>query len=710
MKSKIKGFGIGVISLLLLLTLAKRLSATDWTFMVYMDGDNNLESAAIDDFMEMSSVVGLTGAGAAVRVVVQFDRIDGYNNLYGDWTDCRRFEITTGSTPEDLPVENLGEANMGDPATLTAFINWAVGYAPATNYALILWNHGDGWREMIRKKKADLSWKHGEDWQAILRGKGIEDLLHKTVCVDDTNEDELYMFEVVTALNDVNNIDLLGFDACLMGMVEVAYEVSKSINLVSVVVGSEEVEPAAGWPYDDILTALVANPAMTPAQLGTTIVNKYGDKYGAYTQSAVYRNQMAALATAIDDFATAMEGSNSWAEIKTCRGNAQEYYLLENIDLYHFADLVATAVPAIATEANAVKTAISNAVFAKYPVAGNSHGLAIYFPNRDDGFYERYYEDTTKYNFANDTTWDDFLKEYLINASPVPTITSSWCSRNPTIDGNIGLWEWSDATAVDITNTGVSKTVTAYIKNDSRYLYIAIDDPNDTALNVEDQVGIYFDDDHNHQWDTTAATDEGNYWCYYDGTSWKNDFRGIYYDGTYPYKPVCPVTAADVTSAGSISGNMQYEVRIDLTNGALQASPGSTIGFYLSCYDAGTGASNGEWSKGFGNTGAWKEPLHYGHLILAGAPAAGAPAGGGGGGGCFIATAVYGTPMAEEVKSLCKFRDEVLMKTTAGRDFVELYYKISPPIADFIRNKPALKAMVREALKPLVEISKEITK
>ena len=46
------------------------------------------------------------------------------------------------------------------------------------------------------------------------------------------------------------------------------------------------------------------------------------------------------------------------------------------------------------------------------------------------------------------------------------------------------------------------------------------------------------------------------------------------------------------------------------------------------------------------------------------------------------------------------------MKTTAGRDFVELYYKTSPPIAEFIRNKPTLKAMVREALKPLIWLSR----
>ena len=75
---------------------------------------------------------------------------------------------------------------------------------------------------------------------------------------------------------------------------------------------------------------------------------------------------------------------------------------------------------------------------------------------------------------------------------------------------------------------------------------------------------------------------------------------------------------------------------------------------------------------------------------------------GGGGTGCFIATAAFGTPMAKEVIALKEFRDNVLLKTIAGREFVKLYYNVSPPIADFIKNKPLLKAMVRMGLKPLV--------
>ena len=78
--------------------------------------------------------------------------------------------------------------------------------------------------------------------------------------------------------------------------------------------------------------------------------------------------------------------------------------------------------------------------------------------------------------------------------------------------------------------------------------------------------------------------------------------------------------------------------------------------------------------------------------------------GGGGGGGCFIATAAYGSYDAASVLILREFRDSYLLTNKWGREFVKFYYKHSPAIADYIRDKKALKTMVRWSLKPIVRL------
>jgi hypothetical protein len=72
------------------------------------------------------------------------------------------------------------------------------------------------------------------------------------------------------------------------------------------------------------------------------------------------------------------------------------------------------------------------------------------------------------------------------------------------------------------------------------------------------------------------------------------------------------------------------------------------------------------------------------------------------GGTCFIATAAYGTPMAEETQILREFRDEYLLTNPLGQDLVDLYYSVSPPLAQFIARNPGLKPIVRAGLVPVV--------
>jgi hypothetical protein len=73
--------------------------------------------------------------------------------------------------------------------------------------------------------------------------------------------------------------------------------------------------------------------------------------------------------------------------------------------------------------------------------------------------------------------------------------------------------------------------------------------------------------------------------------------------------------------------------------------------------------------------------------------------------GCFIATAAYGSYLDGHVETLRDFRDQYLVTNPVGSALVSVYYKLSPPVAEFIDDHPALKPVVRVGLLPAVAIS-----
>jgi clostripain len=209
---------------------------------------------------------------------------------------------------------DMGELNMGDPAVLQDFVEWATTNYPAQHYALSIWNHGDGWRknrEMMDSLRAVRAQSRS----------GEQETLMKAVASDDTDGDILYMREVEDALNNARSsleskgatnvkIDVIGFDACLMGMVEVAYAIR---NSTSYMVASEETEPGDGWPYNTILSDLVNNPGMTPEALAKNIVVRYGNSYPntSVTQAAYDISKLENVAQKIDNFTT--KATTNWA-------------------------------------------------------------------------------------------------------------------------------------------------------------------------------------------------------------------------------------------------------------------------------------------------------------------------------------------------------------------------------------------------------------
>jgi len=403
-----------------------RVPGVAWTFMVYLDADNNLEGAGLDDFREMASV----GSSTAVNIVVQMDRCAGYTTADGNWTGTRRFLIQRGDTPSGAPLQDLGEQNMGDPRTLQGFVEWGVTTYPAQRYALVIWNHGGGWRVMMKRLEQKVR---------ALSSRGIQEWgISRAVASDETDNDELYMFEVQTALetaraglearlNTVVKLDLLGFDACLMGMVEVAYAVRNSANYV---VGSEEVEPGDGWPYNTILADLSANPAMTPGDLGGAIVARYGSSYGSgVTQAAVDVAALSGLTTAIDTFATKAAGE--WDKLKAARLGSRQYHYDNfsttwGVDMWDFADRVSSqvAAPDIRDAASELRGAVDTFVVHEHhsPNMAGSHGIAIYFPPssavyQNDPEHPGYEESNTfmPVAFVLHHQWDNWLQRFYAN-------------------------------------------------------------------------------------------------------------------------------------------------------------------------------------------------------------------------------------------------------------------------------------------------------
>jgi hypothetical protein len=72
--------------------------------------------------------------------------------------------------------------------------------------------------------------------------------------------------------------------------------------------------------------------------------------------------------------------------------------------------------------------------------------------------------------------------------------------------------------------------------------------------------------------------------------------------------------------------------------------------------------------------------------------------------GCFIATAAYGTPMAIEIDILRNWRDQSLSNKRSGRYFVKTYYRISPPIAEYISRSESRRSIVRKLLTPIIKL------
>jgi len=247
-----------------------------WTFMVYLDGDNDLEEAAISDIYEMERG---GGTNDDINVVILVDRHEQYDTSNGNWFEGRYYEISDDVTGniDSVMLSTLGEVNMGDPATLQAFLEYCFVNYPAENYCLDLWDHGNG------------IWGACYDYTSPDNDRLTADEMQSAIATATSNQGEY--------------INVIAFDCCVMNMMEISYELR---NLCDYVVASEENIPFDGFDYEPIIAGLLANPTLTPLEFSQLLVDEYGICYAetaATCLSAIDTSELGQLVPLMNNLA-----------------------------------------------------------------------------------------------------------------------------------------------------------------------------------------------------------------------------------------------------------------------------------------------------------------------------------------------------------------------------------------------------------------------
>jgi hypothetical protein len=416
-----------------------------WLVMLYQDADDKiLEQDIYVDLNEAERI----GSGDRVHIVTQVDRYQGGYRGDADWVSAKRFYVTQDDDLQRVRsqlVADLGEVNMSDADTLVDFATWAIETLPADKHVLILSDHGMGWPG---------GWS-----DPAPGGKG-----DPSIPLSSALGDQLYLMEIDAALEEIRaqtgleQFELIGMDACLMGHLEVLTALTPHARYA---VTSQETEPALGWAYAEFLGALKDNPDMNGAELGRLIVESYiqddqrivddqaraellrqGSPMGGLfspfgqvtadqlaqqmaqniTLAAVSLQALPELLDSVNDLSFALQGEEQVIAARA-RSYAQSFTSVfgrtvppSYIDLGHFTQLVRqeSRNAGVIQAADRVLASLDRLVIAERhgPNKPGATGVSIYFPNSQ--LYQSPAAGPQSYTaiahrFAEVSLWDEFL-------------------------------------------------------------------------------------------------------------------------------------------------------------------------------------------------------------------------------------------------------------------------------------------------------------
>ncbi len=360
---------------------------SSWTVMIYMEANNSLANFALETFSEILKV----GKKKGLTIIVQVDTgkhkvVDGISGM-PKGSGVKRVVVHKDSVTEE--EKDVGD-DMVSPEGLANFIEWGVKQHPADRYAVMLWDHGAGWHGCCEAETPSLRAMSLKD---ISKGfkKGLEQSGEK-------------------------EIDLVGFDECLMAEVEVAHALAPYVH---VMVASEELEPGEGMDYEKWLGAIASDPTMKPTEVGKAIADGYVNHVEGqsgnptYTLSVLNLHKLEALETATGKMGKQLSKLDDWSAVGAARAKSDEFGGQDKdafnvIDLGQFAKN-AKKLDGVDAAAD-VLTAMDELV--TYSVAGPMHkgvkGLSIYLPQQNvDSEYE---------SVGFNDKWTSFVNKYADGA------------------------------------------------------------------------------------------------------------------------------------------------------------------------------------------------------------------------------------------------------------------------------------------------------
>ncbi len=359
---------------------------------MFMNAANDLSTFSPLNMNQMERVAG----NPDLRFVVQWKQSTDLT-FPTRFNGTRRYLVKPDSSDAIVStvVQEMGTGvDMGKVSTLRDFVTWAKAAYPSDRYALIIWNHGNGW------SRAPLA-----------------DEMTRGVSYDDQTGNAIQTWELSQATQGLN-MDLLAFDASLMQMVEVAYEMRANVPYI---VGSEESPPGEGYPYDLVFQSWRDNPSASTATLSKSFVDAMitNPPYASrkITQSVLESSRLQAVATAASTLATTLIAHPELgAEIRAARSAAQPYSSSsassrQYYDMMGFADELSARVAAqdVKNACQGLKTALQAAIIWEGHNAQSpkSRGLAVDLSNST-----QFAEKVTAYQrmqWATNTTWDEWL-------------------------------------------------------------------------------------------------------------------------------------------------------------------------------------------------------------------------------------------------------------------------------------------------------------